>query len=334
MPSIRDIAKSAKVSVGTVSRVLNNQPHVSASARAKVLKAANSMRDDTAIGSRKATTSIALVYRGQSSLNSPFDSALLHGIAEELNQTNHDLMLINAARGHGPGESLGQMLLRRGVAGALLRTTTMTHIMGEELAEEGFPAVAIADRIEKGRVGCVYGNADAAVERALEHLTQLGHRKIAIALCAVDDFDHAQRLDTYRRFLNAGSLPPDERWIIRSPAWEPNGGAALRQIMALSDRPTAIFMADPALGTGLCVEALRMGVRIPRDLSVIGFDDTYTRYGTFPRLSSVCQDAQLLGRKSLQHLLDIIHHRSTPQRLSLDCVFEPLDSTAPPNDEA
>ena len=88
MPSVREIAKTANVSVGTVSRVLNNQPHVSPKARAKVLQAANSMRASAVIGSRKATTSIALVYRGQSSLDSSFDSSVLHGIAEELNQTD------------------------------------------------------------------------------------------------------------------------------------------------------------------------------------------------------------------------------------------------------
>ena len=103
--------------------------------------------------------------------------------------------------------------------------------------------------------------------------------------------------------------------------------------MALSDRPTAIFMTDPALGLGLCNEALRMGVRIPRDLSVIGFDDTHDRLSSFPQLSSVCQDAELLGRKSLQHLLGLINRQSKPQQVQLDCWFEPLDSTAPPSGE-
>ncbi len=328
MPSVREIAKTANVSVGTVSRVLNNQPHVSPKARAKVLQAANSMRASSAIGSRKATTSIALVYRGQSSLDSSFDSSVLHGIAEELNQTDHDLMIINAARGRGPGESLGQMMLRRGVAGALLRTTTATHTMCDELAEEGFPTVAIADRIDNDRVGCVYSDADSAIERALEHLVDLGHRKIAIALNVVDDFDHAKRLDAYQRFLSRSELPTDGRWIVRNPAQPSGGGAILRQLMALSDRPTAIFMSDPALGLGLCNEALRMGVRIPRDLSVIGFDDTHDRFGSFPQLSAVCQDAELLGRKALQHLLELIHQQDKARQIKLDCWFEPLESTA------
>jgi LacI family transcriptional regulator len=333
MPSIRDIAKSANVSVGTVSRVLNNQPNVSSASRSKVLRAINTMRDSTAVGSRKATASIALVYRGQSSLHSTFDAAVMHGIAEGLNQTDHDLMVINAARSRGQGESLGQMLLRRGVAGALLRTTTLTHGMCEELAEEGFPAVAIADRIDDERIGCVFGDTHSAIERALEHLVHLGHSKIAIALNVVDDFDHAQRLNTYQRFLNEAGLPTDERWIVRSAARQPSGGAALRQIMTLADRPTAVFMSDPPLGAGLCIEALRMGVEIPRDLSIIGFDDTFDRYGTFPQLSSVCQDAQMLGRKAIQHLLEIISHESAPKQIRLACCFEPLESTAPPLDE-
>lgn len=332
MPSVREIAKTAKVSVGTVSRVLNNQPHVSSAARAKVLKAANSMRASSPIASRKATTAIAMVYRGTSSLNSAFDSAVLHGIAEELNHTDHDLVVINAARGRGPGETLGHMMLRRGVAGALIRTTTATQSMCDELAGEGFPAVAIADRIKSERIGSVYYDAESAIQRALEHLVHLGHQKIAIALNVVDDFDHAQRLDVYQRFLAKANLPFNERWIVRSPARLSGGGAALRQIMSLPDRPTAIFVTDPALGAGLCTEALRMNVQIPRDLSVIGFDDTTDRFGSFPQLSSVCQDAEVLGRKSLHHLLELIDHQSPPRQTQLDCWFEPLESTAPPSD--
>ncbi len=330
MPSVRDIAKSAGVSVGTVSRVLNNKPHVSASARAKVMQAANRTRPTKPVGSHAGTTSIALVYGGRSSLNSSFDAAVLHGIAEGLSATDHDLMIVNATRGHGPGESLGQMLMRRGVVGALLRTTAESHGICRELADEGFPAVALADHLEHPGIGSVTVDTTPAMQRAFEHLVHVGHRKIAIALNVVDDHDHAHRLSVYRRFIADHRLDFDDRWIIRSPAHHDGGGAALRQIMAQPDRPTAVFATDPALGSGICVEALRMGIKLPNELSLIGFDDTGERFGTFPRMSSVCQDAVVLGLEGTQQLLARVDRRDAPARLALPSWFEPLDSTAPP----
>ena len=331
MPSVRKIAEAADVSIGTVSRVLNNQPHVSPSVRARVLKAVNEMRDADGVGIRKTTSSIALLYRGQSSLYSAFDSAVIHGIAEELNQCDHDLMVINAAKAKGSGETFGQMLVRRGVAGVLIRTTKMTHAMCEELAEERFPAVAIADTVPNKHIGSVYCDATNAIERGLEHLVALGHRKIAIAMHVVDDFDHGRRLETYRNFLSRNGLPTDDRWLIRSPATVAGGGAALRQLMMLADRPTAIFMLDPIMGVGLSTEALRLGVKIPNDLSVLGFDDTGHRHAAFPSISSVCQDAEGLGRLAVQHLLEIVDRRSKPKHLDFACFFEPLESTSPPS---
>jgi len=332
MASVRDIAKSAGVSVGTVSRVLNNKPHVSAAARAKVMKAANRSLADRPQGGRGhvGVTAVALVYGGRSSLNSAFDAAILHGIAEGLNPTAHDLMVVNASRGRAPGESLGQMLMRRGVVGALLRTTAETHGMGDELAGDGFPAVVLADRIDSDRIGGVTVDTAPAIERALEHLAHLGHRKIAIALNVIDDHDHAHRLSVYRRFIERQGLDFDDRWIVRSPAHHDGGGAALRQVMALPHRPTAVFATDPALGVGICVEALRMGIKLPDELSLIGFDDTGERFGTYPRMSSVCQDAVVLGVEGVKQLLARLDGGTAATQLALPGWFEPLDSTAPP----
>ena len=330
MPTIREIADHADVSTGTVSRVLNSHPNVSPVSRGKVLQAVNELRDSSAVGSRRGTTSIAFVYRGQSSINSRFDSLLLHGIAEELVQTDHDLMIVNAVRLRMEGESLGQMLLRRGVSGALVRTTSLTNTMCDELGQEGFPTVLIADRSENEHIGTAYYDTDQAVRRAMDHLVNLGHRKIAIALNIVDDFDHAQRFQSYQKFQEDHGLPRDERWILRNAAWQGNSGAVLRQIFDLPDRPTAVFVTDPSIATGLCAEAMRSDIRIPEDLSVIGFDDGQERFSTVPRLSSVCQSAELLGRRSLQHLLDIIDRRIQPGPLRFEGWFEPLESTTRP----
>ena len=165
-------------------------------------------------------------------MNSRYDSSLLHGVAEELIQTGHDLMVVNATRLRAEGESLGQMLFRRGVGGALVRTTSLTNSMCDELGTQRFPTVSVANRMENHQIGCAYYDTDKAVRRALEHLVHLGHRKTAIALNVVDDFDHSARLRSHQRFLEEAGLPQDERWVLRCSAAK-SSGVILRQILSL-----------------------------------------------------------------------------------------------------
>ena len=330
MASIRDIAKTANVSIGTVSRVLNSQPHVSESARQKVLKAANLLRDSSATASRRATSTVALVYQGKSSIGSHFDAALLQGINDELDGTKHDLMLINIDRARFPDETMGQMLLRKGVSGALLRTTTNTRAMCAELGEEGFPAVAIADQIDHPGVSSIFCDTTTPVRSALQHLFDLGHRRIAVVTNSVLDHDHQQRIDGIRGFLAEHDLPWDDRWLIQCSADLVGGRASLQRLLALEDRPTAVFVLDPLVGLGLCLEAPRLGVEIPRDLSVVSFDDTDDRLLAVPPISSIVQPTVLLGQRATQMLVDLVDRKGRPSVVTLEGRFESLDSTSVP----
>ena len=330
MPSIRDIAKTANVSIGTVSRVLNSQPHVSESARQKVLKAANLLRDSSTPASRRATSTVALVYQGKSSIGSHFDAALLQGINDELDRTKYDLMLINIDRASMPGETMGQMLLRKGVSGALLRTTTDTRRMCAELGEEGFPAVAIADHIDHVGVSSIFCDTTTPVRNALTHLFDLGHRRIGVVTNSVLDHDHQQRIDAIHRFLAEHDLPWDDRWLIRCSADLIGGRTGLQRLLAIEDRPTAILVLDPLVGLGISLEAPRLGLEIPRDLSVISFDDTDDRLLATPPLSSIVQPTVLLGQRATQLLVDLVDRRGQASLVTLECRFESLDSTSVP----
>lgn len=330
MASIRDIAKTANVSVGTVSRVLNSQPHVSESARQKVLKAANLLRDPSAAGSRRATSTVALVYQGRTSIGSRFDATLLQGINEELDRTNHDLMIVNVDRARLPGETMGQMLLRKGVSGALLRTTTVTRPMCAELGEEGFPTVAIADHIDHPGVTSVYCDTTTPVRAALQHLFDLGHRRISVVTNSVLDHDHQQRLDGIRSFLREHDLPWNDQWLISCSADLIGGRTALRRLAALQDRPTAVFVLDPLIGLGLGLEAPRLGMEIPRDLSLISFDDTEDRLFAVPPISSIVQPTALLGQRATQLLVDLVDRKGRPSVVTLEGRFDSLDSTSVP----
>lgn len=332
MSTVRLIAKRAGVSAATVSRVLNNHPMVSKMVRERVVAASNEAGYVASVG-RKSTTNIAFVYTGESSLGSPFDAALMYGMSCGMEEHGYDLLVLDARRARLPGETFTQMFMRKGVRGAVLRTTMQTRGVCEAIADEGFPAVVVADRFENPKVNYIYSCSRDASREAIEHLIGLGHRRVAICINIVDDNDHADRVDGYQAALHDAGIPFDPKLLLRVPAFREPGAQVLRRMMTMPDRPTAVFMTDPATVTGLLGEARRTGVRVPEDLSVVGFDDTQMRYGTTPELTSVCQDAEALGREAVAatHLLIGSDAGTiTPVRKALRTWLEVHGSTAAP----
>lgn len=308
MSNVRAIAKRAGVSITTVSRVLNNHPHVSEEARQRVLAISNSMGYSQTVG-RRSTSNVAFVYTGESSLGSAFDAALLDGINQGLQEHYFDLMIVDAQRSKQANESYSQMFLRKGICGAILRTTTQTRGLCEEIVAEGFPAVVVADRFENKQISYVDCDARGACREAVEHLIGLGHREIAICVHVVDDSDHADRITAYKHALADHGISFDPRMILRIPATREGGVHLLRRLATAPSRPSALFVADPLPAVGILAEARKLGWSIPNDLSVLAFDDTDLRLTVAPELTAVCQDAVTLGREAFGALQQLMQQQ-------------------------
>jgi len=336
MASVRLIAKKAGVSTTTVSRVLNNHPQVSRAVRERVLAVSNEEGYSPTVG-RRSNMNIALVYTGESSLGSPFDAALMYGMSRSMEDYNYDLMILDARRSRSPGETFTQMFLRKGIRGAILRTTAEARPICEAIADEGFPSVVIADRFDKSNVNYVYCDSCNSSREAVEHLIGLGHRRILLCINTVDDSDHVDRLAGYRQALADAGIEFDNRLVLRIPADRDGGTQVLRRLMTMPERPTALFITDPVTAVGAISGARKIGLKIPEDLSIVGFDDAEIRYGVFPELTSVCQDAIALGAEAFAAIKTIIDRSSSERvegtglvRKPLRTWFEIHGSTAPP----
>ncbi len=341
MPSVRDIAKSAGVSVATVSRVLNNSPRVSDEAKRKVLEVANRSRYVATVGKR-STTNIAFVYTGESSLGSPFDATLMRGMALGMEEFGFDLMVLDARRARRRHEAYSHMFMRKGIRGAVLRTTAPTVDICRQIADEGFPAVVVGSRIEEPGVSYIYSDSRQTSQEAVDHLTGLGHRRIAVCLNIVDDSDHADRLAGYRAALASAGIEYDEKMVVRATALREGGAQLIRRLMGMSPRPTAVFITDPYTAMGALNESRKAGVRVPEDLSIVGFDDAELRYMVYPEMTAVCQDALAMGREAFSVLNEMLSikpapvsdqvkttSRSTVIRRSMQTWLEVHDSTGP-----
>jgi DNA-binding LacI/PurR family transcriptional regulator len=300
--TIRTVASEAEVSIATVSRVLNNTGVVSEDVRHRVLEVAGRLGYS---GQRRAVTNyVALAYTGRSSLGSPYDVAVLEGMSKAVDEAGLDLAVTRLQADRRPGESAGQLLQRKGIRGAIVRTTSDTRHVCSELAAEGFPSIVVGDCFkDEPSVSYVYADSRPSSYQAVEHLISLGHRRIAIAISHVPDNDHHDRLFGYEQALKDHGIEVDPKLVHRVWAMRPNGAQVIRTLMSLPDRPTAIFIADPLVAVGAMNQAHEMGVRIPDDVSIVGFDDTDTRNNVYPKMSAICQDARQLGYEAMSALV-------------------------------
>lgn len=336
MPTIRQVAQNAGVSIATVSRVINNNPAVREEVRDKVLEAINSCGYVPTV-SRRATSFLALVYAGPFSLGSTYDMALVEGMGQAMDTTDFDLVILNPSRDRSPDESYTQYFLRKGVRGVILRSTVGGRSICEDIADENFPAVVVGDHFDHPKLNFIYADSFATSKQAVEHLISLGHRRIAFASNKFEDGDHADRFRGYSEAIEEGGIEFDPRLLYRVPALRPDGAQLLRNLMSAPQPPSAVFITDPSVAVGLLIEAQNMKLEIPNDLSVVGFDDRDTRDYVSPRMSAVCQNAIQLGQEAFTRLADLVKSGNAAERVTYPAAatwFELNETTAPPAEEA
>jgi DNA-binding LacI/PurR family transcriptional regulator len=322
------------VSPTTVSRAINNHPAVAAGVRQRVLAAMNRSGYMPAV-SKRSTTNIAFLYTGASSLGSPYDAAVMQGMADRMDELGFDLIILNAARAILPGETFSQMFHRKSVRGAVLRTDSRTRHLVQTITDEGFPSVVIGDRFDDPNVCSIYCESRRTSAEAVEHLIAMGHTKIGICINQIDDSDHLDRLEGYRDALAAADIGFDDKLVYREYARLDGGQQLIRKLHALRDGPTAIYIGDPLTAVGAINECSRLGVRVPHDLSIVGFDDGEWRAMTQPPMTAIVQDAREVGREAFEVLNALIEQKkqSDVERRVLPTRFELHGSTAPPRSE-
>jgi DNA-binding LacI/PurR family transcriptional regulator len=301
MTTIRRVAQKAGVSIATVSRVVNGSTAVAPELRDRVLDAVSRCGYAPTIG-RRSAASIALVYTGPFSVGSPYDAACIDGIISAMVESDFDLKIAHLRRDKSPDETYSQFFFRKGIRGAILRSTSSDRDLARKIGDEGFPAVVLGDRFDHPRLAFAYNDSRTASVEGIEHLISLGHRRIAFVANNTDDGDHTDRLDAYRQTLKDRGFY-DEQLEFRVPAHRLDGAQLMRKMLSLTKPPTAVFIVDPLTAAGAVNEAHKLKLRIPEEMSILGFDDTDTRFSVVPTMTAICQDSRELGQLAYELLL-------------------------------
>jgi len=302
--SVRELASRLGVSNATVSRALNNHPEVSPQTRARVLDLAQSTGYIGARGARPQTKTIGLVYPTDPVRpdHGSFETAMLSGVLSGINEQRFDVMWVNVERDKSPDETYSTFFRRKGLRGVIVRSVVPNSTMVEDIATENFPAILIADHSDNPDVSFVYSDSRADSTRAVDHLVHLGHTRIAIAMHAVLDADHHDRLDGYLEGLHRHGVERDDDLIATAIGTLDGGRQAIDRLLGLENPPTAIYFTTPPSTLGALQRCLELGIRVPDDLSIVGFDDSDMRFHAFPNYTAVCQDAAQMGLEAARWL--------------------------------
>ncbi|MEX0876122.1 MAG: substrate-binding domain-containing protein, partial [Phycisphaerales bacterium] len=198
-----------------------------------------------------------------------------------------------------------------------------------KISSEKFPILLVADRSDDPNVNYIDSISYDTSKKAIEHLLGLGHKRIGLAMHNMIDTDHLDREAGYRDALKAAGIPMDESLTVRAEANTGGGEIMLTRLLEAENPPTAIYFTNPMSTIGAIHKCLRLGIKVPRDLSIVGFDDSVTRYQTFPRYTAVCQDAVALGVEAARWITRAAHDEQPEvYREVRPTSFEVLETTS------
>ena len=331
LASLRDIAKNAGVSVATVSRTLNNSPDVSEKLRDRVLREAKRAGYAKSEASKRLGR-IGLGYPGEPIKPElgGFDASVMSGVMHGVMSHGFDFGVVNLLADKRSSESYTQFFRRKGLDGVVLRTFTGRRHICEEIASEGFPAVVVGDRFEDERVNYICFDSELETAAAVDHLVHLGHERIGLCVHAVPDTDHEDRRRAFEHVLASKGLEVERDLVVEVIADINGGASAINRFMSLSTPPTAIVFTDPLSTVGGLRRALELNIRVPEELSIVGFDDGELRRYTHPIYTAVCGDAADLGRAAAAWLARRIDRGPSvePMRVRRNAYLEVNSTTA------
>ncbi len=310
IPKMKDVALQAGVSIKTVSRVLNNEPHVQESVRQKVRAAVELLgyipsRSARSLRGNKSYNIHLLCHTARSS----YVNAIQFGAVLACQELGYQLSL-----------SLPELLLGKSVEQikTVFQKVTSTQQPDGVLLVAPYandPNIAKALRelgIRVTRIGpiniendgtLVQINDQLAAEEITDHLISLGHRKIGFVRGLEDQPATEERFSGYKNALQRGDLDFDPE-LVRPGAFDfESGFEAGEYFLSLPTPPTAVFAANDDMGAGIIMAALKSGARVPEDLSVAGFDDSELADKMLPALTTVHQPLQELGEIAITHLI-------------------------------
>lgn len=302
--TIQDVAKVAGVSTATVSRTLSKPDVVAKATREAVLNAVAETGyrvNATASNLRRQRTGSVIVLLPN--LANPFFSQILAGLASVLTPNAYGMLIADTQSGPDPDSRLADYLASGQADGLILLDGTLSP---EVLEVPGRPPIVLACEWMGQKVPSVTVDNAKGADLAVRHLYDLGHRNIGHVTGPQGNVLTESRLFGFRAGLSDLALECRDDWILEGDFSMDSGAAAARAWRALPDRPSAVFLSSDEMAVGFLGELQRAGVRVPQDVSIVGFDNIEIAAHLSPGLTTIRQPRTLIGERAAEVLLRLI----------------------------
>jgi len=326
--TINDVAREAGVSVATVSKVVNGRYGVAPATAAKVMQVVEQMGYESSLVAsslRRGTTNVVGVLLAGFE---PFSTELLKGMSQHALGRGYQLMAYSGAIADDMAVGWERRSISR-LAGTLMDGAVIITPTAA-LPSTKMPIVAIDPFHDPDGPPFVDTDSLAGARLAVEHLIELGHTKIGHIRGRLDLESAHVREQGWREALRAANL-------VAAPEYITDGGyrrewakEAALSMLQQADRPTAIFAANDLSAFGVLDAASELGLRVPQDLSVIGFDDIPEAAMASPRLTTIAQPLQEMGAIAFDMVMDLINGHPVEQHVQVPAQLIVRETTAPP----
>jgi len=333
--TMRDVARLAGASVGSVSAVINEKTTASAALKARVRLAMEALdyQPDHVARSLKVrrTHTVGMVIPD---ISNPFFTELILGAEIEARARRYSIILCNSSEDPALERQCLNALFSRRVDGVILAPADI-HGAQDRLTARRFPMVLV-DRVPphfKG-LAVIANNLEAAYQGA-RHLIDLGHTRIAIITGRLDLSTGVDRLEGFRNAMQEAHLPIREEYVQPGNFQLQSGYLRGLNLLSLPEPPTAVFCCNNKLTLGLMRALAERGVACPEQVSVLGFDDFDWAASFRPRLTTIAQPTFEMGKRAMELLLGKIESPDGPENdqlapISIRATLQIRDSTAPP----
>jgi DNA-binding LacI/PurR family transcriptional regulator len=294
--TIRSVAEEAGVSIGTVSKVINDSGKISEKTRKKVFQAMQKLnyKPDAAAASLrgKRTKLIGLLVPD---ISNPFYAGIARSIEDRSHEVGLNVMLCSTDNNTEKEKNYLALLTSQRVDGLVVASAFRSTVLLQETIEQGIPSVLIASEIPQLSINTVTVDDYKGGYLATSHLLDLGHKDIAIISENVRS--NEPRLAAYKDSMREAGIDVKPEYIMKTEATILKGYECAKKLLLLEEKPTAIFACNDLLAAGVIQAAKELELDLPRELSVVGFDNTVLSTTTAPMLTTVSQPIKQMGAK-------------------------------------
>lgn len=320
MPTIYQVAERAGVSLSTVSRVLNGKASVNKVLKERVEKAVKELnyRPNSVARSlaNNRTDSVGVLVP---ELNAPFFGDLMQAVESTLRAADKHVIISVGRNCLETEKDAVEFLISRNCDALIMHAEALSDEYLLELNQSKLPVALVNRRVEGLAEACTSLDNEKGGYLATRHLLELGHQDIAYISGPTDKCDASLRLEGHKRALSEAGLPINPQLIFNGDYSEEDGKIGLLELMARDVPFTALVCANDWMASGAISCARDLGMSLPHDLSVVGFDDVVFAHHVFPRLTTVSNPIAEMAEMSAKYILNKVYGQTNNVQL----YFEP-----------